>query len=351
MEKKYPFGLKYLVLISALALTIYIVILLKSIVVPILLALILSLLLKPLAAWMESKSIHRILSSVLCILLFAVMVLGLFTFFSLQAKTITDDMKSIEQNIQQIADDAHLWAENQFGIKTSEQNEYLKDSAKKMMQSSSNFFGKTISATAGFFTGLVLFILSLFFFLYYRNFYKAFLFKVFSEKNHTTLHDVIHKTEKVVRKYLLGLGTVIAIIAVLNSVGLLIIGIDHAIFFGVLAAVLTIIPYVGVLAGSMLPVLFALVTKDSLWYPVGVAIMFWLIQFLEGNFITPNIVGNSVRVNPYAIILGLFLGGMALGPSGMILAIPLLAIGKVIFDNTPQLNSIGFLIGEPPAEK
>lgn len=351
MEKKYPFGVKYLVLLSALVLSVFAIIILKTIIVPILLALILSLLLKPLATWLESKKIPAILSSILCILLFAVAVIGLFTFFSLQAKAITDDMKSIEQSLQKISDKAHQWAETNFGVKASEQNEYLKNSAKKLMESSSDFFGKTLSATAGFFTGVVLFILTLFFFLYYRNFYKAFLYKVVNQNNHEILSQVVHKTEKVVRKYLLGLGTVICIIAVLNSVGLLIIGIEHAIFFGVLAAVLTIIPYVGVIAGSLLPILFALVTKDSIGYPIGVAIMFWVIQFLEGNFITPNIVGNSVRVNPYAIILGLFLGGMALGPSGMILAIPILAIAKVICDNIPQLNSVGFLIGEPPEEE
>jgi len=140
------------------------------------------------------------------------------------------------------------------------------------------------------------------------------------------------------------------IVGVLNTTGLMILGIEHAMFFGALAAVLTIIPYIGVFIGSLLPILFALVTKDSLWYPVGVALIFWIVQFLEGNFITPNVVGGRVSINPFAAILALFFGGMIWGAIGMILSIPVLAITKVIFDTVPPLNPYGFLLGNPPDE-
>src|SRR5690606_27996813 len=147
---------------------------------------------------------------------------------------------------------------------------------------------------------------------------------------------------------ILGLFTVIVIIAVLNTVGLFALGIKHAIFFGALSAILTIISYAGVFLGSLLPAIFALVTKDSLWYPVGVIGIFAVVQFLEGNFITPNIVGNQVSVNPFAAIVGLLIGGMMLGATGMIFAIPLLAIIKVICDGVESAKPIGYLIGSPP---
>lgn len=130
----------------------------------------------------------------------------------------------------------------------------------------------------------------------------------------------------------------------------MLLDIQHAVFFGVLAAVLTIIPYIGIFIGSLLPILFALVTKDSLWYPLGVALVFWFVQFLEGNFITPNIIGGRVSINPFAAILALFFGGMIWGPLGMILSIPVLAIIKVIFDVVKPLQPYGFLLGNPSNE-
>ena len=130
----------------------------------------------------------------------------------------------------------------------------------------------------------------------------------------------------------------------------MLLGIQHAVFFGSLAAVLTIIPYIGILFGSLLPILFALVTKDSLWYPVGVALLFWGVQFLEGNFITPNIIGGKVSINPFAAIIALFLGGMIWGALGMILSLPVLAIVKVVCDIVPSLQPIGFLLDNPPED-
>jgi predicted PurR-regulated permease PerM len=138
------------------------------------------------------------------------------------------------------------------------------------------------------------------------------------------------------------------IIAVLNTVGLLLLGIEYAFFFGALAAFLNIIPYLGIIIGSILPIMMALLTKDSIWYAVGVAGAFTAVQFLEGNFITPNIVGSKVSVNPLAAIVALIFGGMLWGPSGMILSIPFTAIVKVILDNIESLEPFGFLLGEPP---
>jgi len=146
---------------------------------------------------------------------------------------------------------------------------------------------------------------------------------------------------------MLGLSLIILIVAVLNTIGLLILGIDNAVLFGVMAAVLTLIPYIGILLGALLPVLFALFTKDSLWYPFGVVLIFMLIQFLEGNFLTPNIVGRQVSINPFAAILALIIGAMLLGLIGVMFALPVLAILKVICDEIVTLKPMGYLIGKP----
>ena len=140
-------------------------------------------------------------------------------------------------------------------------------------------------------------------------------------------------------------------VAVLNTIGLMVLGIENAIFFASLASVLAVIPYIGIAIGSILPMLMALVTKDSAWYAVGVVGVMWFVQFLEGNFITPKIVGSKVSVNPLAAILALFIGAALWGAIGMVLAIPFTAILKVIFDNVDGFKPLGFLIGEPPADQ
>ncbi len=347
---KLPGYAKYLIVLAAIVLTAYVLIIAKSILSPVFTALILALLLHPVSAWLERLRIPRGISSLLSIVFVVLVLAGLSYFFSAQVRSIGRDLNTIEAKFNQVIDRSSEWMSGTIGIEPQEQTNYLKDSITSLLRGSTSFLTRTLSATAGFFTAFFLAIISLFFFLYYRKFFLDFLYRLFHSENHKIVGTTVIKIEKVVRSYILGLFTVILIVGVLNTTGLMILGIEHAMFFGALAAVLTIIPYIGVFIGSLLPILFALVTKDSLWYPVGVALIFWVVQFLEGNFITPNVVGGRVSINPFAAILALFFGGMIWGAIGMILSIPILAITKVIFDTVPPLNPYGFLLGNPPDE-
>ena len=141
--------------------------------------------------------------------------------------------------------------------------------------------------------------------------------------------------------------SVTMIVGTLNTISLFLLGIEGAIFFGFLAAILLVIPYIGILIGSLLPIVVALATKDSPMYAVGVAASFFAVQMLEGNFITPNIVGSKISINPLAAILGLLMGASLWGIAGMALCLPMIAIIKVIFDSVPDLQPYGFLVGEP----
>lgn len=345
-----PGYFKYFIILASLVLTGYILILGEPILSPIFAAFIVALLLRPISGAIEKVKINRGISSVLSILLVLVVVSGLFYFFSTQIGSITNDLNSIGARFNELIDRGHSWMESTFGMEQQQQSRYLKDSLNRFLENSTTAFTRTLSATADFFTGFFLFLICLFFFLYYRRFLVAFLFKWFRPEQYSLLSTTIGKVEMVVRSYIIGLFTVILIVAILNSVGLMLLGIEHAIFFGTLAAVLTVIPYIGILVGSLLPILFALVTKDSLWYPFGVVLLFWGVQFLEGNFITPNIIGGKVSINPFAAIIALFIGGMVWGALGMILSIPILAIIKVICDTVPSLQPIGFLLNNPPEE-
>src|SRR5690606_22164576 len=135
-----------------------------------------------------------------------------------------------------------------------------------------------------------------------------------AEKTLATLGEIYH----VIQNYLMGMVMVMGIVAILNTAGLLVMGIQYAWFFGTFAALLLLIPYIGIMIGSIIPALFAIATMDSAWYALGVIGWFQVVQFFEGNFITPNLVGGKVSMNPMVAIISLLLGGMLFGLAGLI---------------------------------
>ncbi len=330
--------------------TTYIVILGKGLVNPLLAAFLVALILEPMASHFERFKMSRMLSTVVSILLVFIVLSLLFVFFSAQIASITRSFGDLHPQWNDLLERGQETIEQWLGVDTNAQLDFMKKGLGDVLKNSANFMSTTVSATAGLLSAGVLFLLSLFFFLYYRSFLLAFLYKVFKSQNHEALGVALVKIKTVVRKYILGLLLVILIVGLLNTVGLASLGIEHALFFGVLAAALTVIPYIGIALGSLLPIVFALITKDSAWYALGVVGVFGLVQVLEGNVLTPNIIGNQVSINPFAAIIGLFLGGMVLGTLGMIVAIPLLAITKVICESVEAWQPIAFLIGEPPTE-
>jgi predicted PurR-regulated permease PerM len=220
-----------------------------------------------------------------------------------------------------------------------------------MANSGRALVGTALTTTTNMLTNLSILPVYVFFLLYYRDLFKQFFYKVFKDVKKAKINEVLCKIYDVVHSYLSGLFIVTLIVGTLNSIGLLALGIPSAFFFGFLAASLLILPYIGILVGSILPIVVALVTKDSPMYAVGVAGVFFFIQMLEGNLITPYIVGSKISVNPLAAILGLFLGGSLWGIAGMALALPLTATLKVIFDAVEPLKPYGYLMGEPEVVK
>jgi predicted PurR-regulated permease PerM len=157
--------------------------------------------------------------------------------------------------------------------------------------------------------------------------------------------SIVENVQKLVQNYLLGLITVIMIIGIFNTIGLLLLGIDHAIFFAFLTAFLTVIPYIGISIGALLTAIYAFLTKDTPLPALGVVLVLLFIQFLESNFITPRIVGRRVSVNPFVAIVVLLIGQQIWGVAGMILSVPITAILKVFLDANPSTQAIGYFLG------
>ncbi len=321
------------------------------ILIPLTIAGFFSILVLPVCRKMEQIKIPRGWSVILSMILVLLLFFGVLFFLIPQLNNILKVLPQLEGKLIKLGEQSQQFFAEKLDIQRSEQIEYLKTSIQNLASVGSSFIGTTIDFTSKFFQATVIASISFFFILYYRSFFVNFLFKVFGKSRHEQLNNILQNVKKVVQNYIGGLLIVMFIVAVLNSLGLYILGIQHAIFFGVFAALLTIIPYFGIMFGSIIAILFALITKDSIWYPIGVFAVFMFVQFIEGNFITPNIVGTSVSINPFVALIGLFVGGNIWGAAGMILFLPLLAIMKVIFDEIDSLKPYGYLLGNPTPRK
>ncbi|MBN9230993.1 MAG: AI-2E family transporter [Legionella sp.] len=340
---------RYFYIVASLLMTCYGLVVAKSIVSPLLAAFIFALALQPLASRLECLRIPRLASAILCVVLLIVTLSGILFFFSFQVSAMDFSLNSIKVSYTGILGKVQHLITDTLRFSVEEQTSLLKEFYTSALKNSASFINNTLAFTTNFFSSLVIFIIALIFILYYRRFLITFLFKIVDEKNHLILKRIVRKMPQVVKNYVLGLFLIILIIAVLNSLGLIILGINNAIVFGVMAAVLTLIPYVGILIGSLLPMIFVFLTRDSLWYPLGVLGVFMVVQFLEGNFLTPNIVGNQVSINPFAAILGLIFGASLLGIVGILFALPTLALFKAICDEIPVLSPLGYVLGNAPS--
>lgn len=327
---------------------VFVLYVLKPIVVPIIIAIILSVSVFPFVLYLERKwHFNRIASAIFAILLLSLVVFALITFIGFQISDIMDKGGDYADKLSEVYNSLATKVETTLGMNKSELSlkklnlgETLKENASSIIE--------FVSVSGSIFTDVILIPLYIFFFLIYRKFFKSFFYKAFSKDgNILKAKTILSKLYEVQQNYLVGLFMVMGIVGILNSIGLLILGIDNAIFFGFLAALLLLIPYIGIIIGSLLPAIVALATKDSLWYPIGVIAIFVFIQFIEGNFITPKITGSKVSINAFVAILSIVLFSMLWGTAGMVVALPVIASLKVVFDSIPELKPYGFLIGEP----
>ena len=330
---------------------------LKPLVMPLLFAMILGVMIFPVQQFFEKKwRCNRMFATIFSIfLIFSVTVILLFIIF-FQLQEFASDSQNYIVRISELYENTVAYLGDAFNMSNSKTVEGV-DNAEgisgidfnlnSLLKGNFDKVTSLLTQSGSFMSDLVLVPIYLFFFLYYRRFLRAFAFKLFKHKSQSFVNKMILKIYNVQKNYLAGLLKVMLIVGALNTITLLALGIENAIFFGFFAAILLLIPYIGVIIGALLPAMVALATKDSIWYSVAVIGIFGFIQFLEGNFITPKITGSKVNMNSFVAILSLIAFAMLWGISGMIVALPIIASLKIIFDHTPGYEAYGFLMGEP----
>jgi len=306
----------------------------------------LAMLLSPVVNRFESWKMGRVFSILLTIILVLVIFAGVVTLISSQFVQFAERVPEVTERLKTVANEGIDFLEETVGLSQEQQSDFLQQGITNVIDRSGQFVSGLLGATSSAVTLVTLIPIFVFFLLYYRRMYQTFFRVLFSKKDEqSNIDGVMENVQDVTQNYLVGLLTVIGILAVMNTTGLMIIGLEHAIFFGVFAALMAVIPYLGIIIGALPPLLFAILLGDSLLQPVLVVAIFGGIQFLEGNFISPRIVGSKVSINPFMAMLALIVGGEVWGISGMILFVPFIGILRVIFEEIPELKPYGYLLG------
>lgn len=343
--------IKYTYVLAGLILTVYTMIVAKSILLPILFAVLLSILLAPLSNWFERFKLPRFLSALLAMIIGLTVLAGLGYFFYTQITAFAEDMDTVKARAEELLTGMEGFLMTWFDFEGFVEFETLEELFFEFIRENSGTLGRGLAGAASVVTTAFLVPVFMYMFLIFRDFLKTFILKLFgrkSEMHELKVQTIISNIQVVVQRYISGVLIVIAILSVLNSIMLMIVGVDHAIFFGVFAAMLNIIPFLGPILGSTLPIIYSLLTMDSLIYPLVVLAGFYIIQLFESNLFTPVIVGSQVSMNALIALLLLFLGAQIWGLAGMILFIPMGAMLKVVFDEIESLNPYGYLIGRVP---
>jgi putative heme transporter len=320
-----------------MTIVIYALVLVRDIVLPIVFAAIFAVVLTPIAKRVEKKT-GRIFSIVI-VLIGALGFMSLLTWFVIaQLSSLVASLPNLESRYAEFINSITSSLSQQFGISIEEQGKLLKDGLASLSSVATDIVSST-GYLAYFFVQVPIYI---FLFLLYREKLRQFFESMSPDSEMQWKTEV----EGVIRGYISGLSIVVFIAGVLNSIGLLLLGIEHAIFFGFLSGALTVIPYVGITIGAALPAMLALITKDSAWYAVGVVGVHAFVQFLEGNFITPKVTGSRISINAMAAILALLIGGKIWGIPGMILAVPTIGIVKILLSYSTSLKPLASLMDD-----
>lgn len=330
-------------LMVIVALVIYATILLRDIVIPFAFAIFLAMVSLPLVKRIERRTGQTL--AVTIVVVGGMIILGLLGWLLInQIIGLVNDLPNLQDRANKFLDDIKglMWTELNIG--QTERNQMVKD----LMKSVSVYLGAFLVTTSNTLATLVQIPIYMFLLLIYRDKFRLFFASLLPENDEEMAWK--KDIENVTQGYIAGLMLVTLIVAALNTTGLLFLGIKHAIFFGILSGILTIIPYVGIFIGALMPVVMALITKDSAWYAVGVIAVFAVVQFLEGNFITPRITGSKVSINALAAIIALLLAGKILGIAGMILAVPAIGVLKIFLAYSPRLKPFVILLGDVDKE-
>jgi len=345
-ESILPFYVKagiFFVGFSALLAILYIA---QGIIIPLVFSLIVAILLNPIVVLLVRCRINRVLAIIITLLLTVVALAALLALIYTQAVSFSDSWPIFLKKFTEIVNETIRSASEYLNVRPSIIHAWMTKTQHELININGSLIGQTLVSVGSVIATLVLVPVYIFVFLYYQPLLIEFIHRLFDETLQPRVSAIVTQTKSVIQHYLVGLIVEALIVGTLNSLGLLLLGIEYAVLLGVLGALLNLVPYIGGIIAVGLFMMVALVTKSSAWFALYVFGVHTFIQIIDNDFIVPKIVASKVKINALFSVLVVLVGNALWGIPGMFLSLPLLAIVKVIFDHIESLKPWGYLLGD-----
>lgn len=320
----------------------------RDIFVPLSFAALISFVIFPSCRWLEKKGFGRMAAISVNIFVLSVILAGLVALMINQIFDFLDEWPQVQQKLASTFESLRTVLSQSYGISGEQQDKFVSQLFNGSTGGALSVFGKMLSASAFSTVLMILIPVYAVLILYYRELWLNVILRIFPRERKESIVEILSLTVGAYYNFIKGMALVYLIVGILNSIGLLLLGVPYAILFGFIASMLTFIPYVGIMIGAMLPMAMAWITYDSAWYPVGVVGIFAFVQYLEANVIFPLAVSNRLNVNTLIMLISIFIGGLLWGMAGMILFVPFAGIVKLIADHSPKMKTLSLILGTSP---
>lgn len=329
--------LKYLQVIFFTAVILYFG---KTLFIPLFFGLLTAIVMYPIGKWLETHGWSKLAAITVCLLIVTILIAALVALLIWQLNVFSKDAPAMLVKVETAMRQLQIWLIQTMGASMETQNGWLEKFTGTIGSMLQSAFQTTINTLFIFFLIPVYTAL----FMYHRKVFVQYLKLItpsrYQQKLDTILQQIIHTYFN----YIKGMIMVYLIVGTLNSIGLFALGVQHAIMFGMLCAIMTIIPYIGIFVSALLPISIVWMDTGNIWYPLGVVAVFSFVQYLEANVIFPTVVGAQLNVSTLMMLVAIIGGGIIWGVAGMVLFIPLVAILKIISDHIEEWEPINLLL-------
>lgn len=317
----------------------------KEVLDPLLFGFLFAILLLPLSNFLERRlRFPRSMSSFVSVILLVTLVGGILYLVGAQISRLATDWPMLKNQLSQSTNDLSEWIHGTLNINLASQKVYVDNTARKILSSGTEVIGTTFGAVSSLVLFYVFILIFTFFILFYRRLLYRFIINAFSQEHEPVVNDIAQNVQSILRQYILGLLFEMVIVAAVACTAFWMIGIKYAVLLGIIVGLFNIIPYLGIFTALFLSVLITFATGPiSNTIAVGISII--VIHAIDANLLLPTVVGSKVRLNALITFLGIILGEMIWGLSGMFLSIPVIAIFKIIFDRIESTKPWGYLLG------
>jgi len=323
----------------------------RVVLVPVVFAIFFAMLMAPVCRWLDGRGLPRALSCTVCILILLTALAVILVVAGAEIAVFAEDLPKIEEKAAALLEQVQTWVEDKLNVSHEDQRTFARKQIQAVGQSAGAYIGGFLGGIVSTVASLLLTLAFTFLFIFNKEMYESFVLKLYKDEDPAKVKRVVHKICDVAQQYLTGRVLSILMLTALYAIGLLIIGIKSALLLAGIAALLTVVPYVGSALGGAFPFMMALVTEDSIQPALWVVAVIVFIQTVDNYFIEPRMVGGEVNLGALPSIFIILVSGIVWGVAGMILFIPILGIVKIVCDNVEPLKPFGYVLGDGEKKK